>query len=372
MSETREGRKSIAGGLINDFKTLSKKQIAAIVAGLVIAIVVEMYMTCMGFFLAAVFLYMIPHMTGVSSVKIKAILGAVFMALVILLGTFVMAPNIQALEDEIEVDNDYVMNASYDPETQTVSFQVNPGEYENWEFKVEYSPVEQISFGRIGFNTNMSEVTVDNLTATGDGWYSGSVVLNLSDGNLYVVYVTLVHDNSSTRVLGFVINEGATDSDITDLMFNGALYQALYAGLIFYLILIFSAIMRRTAEKTRCKMEADGRLYPKGYGTCKECGAMVLPGEVTCRKCGAYIDVPDEMRAKKKDFFQCSECGAEVPSDADHCPKCGAKFDEVENVVVHEDGSVDTSDSDVVCPECGASVPANADWCPSCGRKLKE
>ncbi len=100
---------------------------------------------------------------------------------------------------------------------------------------------------------------------------------------------------------------------------------------------------------------------------------MVLPGEVNCRKCGAYIDVPDELRVKKKDFFQCSECGAEVPSDATECPKCGAKFDEVqENVVVHADGSEDVSTESVVCPECGSTVPANADWCPKCGKMLKD
>ncbi len=55
-----------------------------------------------------------------------------------------------------------------------------------------------------------------------------------------------------------------------------------------------------------------------------------------CRKCGAYIDVPDELRHKKDDYFQCSECGAEVPGDSTVCPKCGAKFDEDDETVIVE------------------------------------
>lgn len=116
-------------------------------------------------------------------------------------------------------------------------------------------------------------------------------------------------------------------------------YTALYVGVvsvIFGIIAFFSDRASKTLEKTRSQMEADGRLYPKGYGRCKQCGTIVLPGETVCRKCGAYIDVPEDMKVAKKDFFQCSECGAEVPSDAKHCPKCGATFDEDDEIVVVE------------------------------------
>ena len=86
--------------------------------------------------------------------------------------------------------------------------------------------------------------------------------------------------------------------------------------------------MRNSLERTRARLEAEGRLYPPGYGRCKRCGTIVLPGEISCRRCGEYIDVPEEMRVKKVNFFECSECGREVPEDAGVCPFCGEAFDE--------------------------------------------
>ena len=183
-----------------------------------------------------------------------------------------------------------------------------------------------------------------------------------------------VTEGEDTKTVGvsFMIDHGASSSDIYTASLNGMWMYTAMVAIMFFMILIFSTIMRRSAEKTRQKMEADGRLYPQGYGRCKECGAMVLPGEVTCRKCGAYIDVPDELRAHKKDYFVCEECGAEVPKDADVCPKCGAKFDAVENEVQHVDGTVDVSEETFECSECGAIVPANATRCPKCGATFDE
>ncbi|MCL1984664.1 MAG: zinc ribbon domain-containing protein [Methanomassiliicoccaceae archaeon] len=86
--------------------------------------------------------------------------------------------------------------------------------------------------------------------------------------------------------------------------------------------------MRRSLERTRARLEAEGRLYPQGYGRCKRCGTIVLPGEISCRKCGEYIDVPEEMRVKKVNYFECSECGREVPEDAGVCPYCGEAFED--------------------------------------------
>ncbi|MDR0198750.1 MAG: zinc ribbon domain-containing protein [Methanomassiliicoccaceae archaeon] len=86
--------------------------------------------------------------------------------------------------------------------------------------------------------------------------------------------------------------------------------------------------MRQNLEKTRARMEKEGRLYPQGYGRCKKCGSLVLPGEVICRKCGEYIDVPEDLRVKKVNYFECSECGREVPKDAGVCPYCGEAFED--------------------------------------------
>jgi RNA polymerase subunit RPABC4/transcription elongation factor Spt4 len=106
--------------------------------------------------------------------------------------------------------------------------------------------------------------------------------------------------------------------------------MAIFFSLVLPFIILCVLVwwMRRNLERVRAKMEAEGRLYPQGYGRCKRCGALVLPGEVMCRKCGEYVDVPEEMRVKKVNYFECSECGREVPEDAGVCPYCGEAFDD--------------------------------------------
>jgi ribosomal protein L40E len=111
---------------------------------------------------------------------------------------------------------------------------------------------------------------------------------------------------------------------------------------------------------------------------------IVLPGETVCRKCGAYIDIPEEIKAKMKrkvEYSVCSECGAEVPMDARRCPKCGANFDEETEEVVIEASEEEiaeriekqeSSDDSFECSECGAKVPADADVCPQCGARFDE
>jgi len=96
----------------------------------------------------------------------------------------------------------------------------------------------------------------------------------------------------------------------------------------FLLIALITIWMRKNLEKARERLEKEGRLYPQGYGRCKRCGTIALPGEISCRRCGEYIDVPEEMRVKKVNCFECSECGREVPEDAGVCPYCGEVFDD--------------------------------------------
>ena len=375
------------GGLVSDFKALTPKQWLGIIVAIALALILAIYMgtQCLGFLIVAIVLYMIPHLLKVTSVKVKTVVGVVFIIVAILVGTFAFTGTANAMENEIDVDGEHIRDITYDQTTDTLEFYVLPDQDSNdWEVKVRYVPIESIPFGMypLSSQNNLVERTAEQseMTAMSDNWYRVTLSgLGFNEGNYYQVVIGILNNKtgenqevtqSVVEQHGFWYNDGA---DTTMLTFIGTVYNIAYSSILFFMILVFSAMMRSSAEKTRAKMEAEGRLYPQGYGRCKQCGAMVLPGEVNCRKCGAYIDVPDELRVKKKDFFQCSECGAEVPSDATECPKCGAKFDEAqENVVVHADGSEDVSTENVVCPECGSTVPSNADWCPKCGKMLKD
>ena len=390
MTEEKKGLGSAGKGLVLDFKALSVKQWVGIVVAILLSLLLEIYFSnsCFGFFIVAVLLYMIPHLLGVSSVKVKAVVGVAFIVLAVPVMTTVFSGTLDAVQDNLAgQENDYISDVVYDMEDDTATFTVQPYVVENdgsWEIVFQCYRVQSMTVALNGDMNSLQEIRFDPTTLEhGDSTLGGTVTVDengvyhvtvsgvdVPDGSLYVMGAFIVlPQNNAVENMNAIVNNNASE---TNLALTGAAYTVAYAAIVFFIILIFSALMRRSAEKTRAKMEAEGRLYPQGYGRCKQCGAMVLPGEVNCRKCGAYIDVPEELKPKKKDSFTCSECGAEVPGDAKMCPKCGAAFDEDdENVVVHADGTEDVSSETVVCPECGNVVPANADWCPRCGKMLK-
>ena len=127
----------------------------------------------------------------------------------------------------------------------------------------------------------------------------------------------------------FVVIVEVYDLTLRDDVSVGRMLLDIFVVLVlpFLLIAMLTWWMRKNLEKTRERLEKEGRLYPAGYGRCKKCGTVVLPGEVCCRKCGEYIDVPEELRVKKVNYFECSECGREVPEDAGVCPYCGEAFE---------------------------------------------
>ncbi len=398
MTEIAKGRSSPLAGLSDEFRALTNKQWIAIIAGIFLAVILVVYMglQCFGFLIAAIVLYMIPHMMGVSSVKIKALAGAIFFVIALLASTLVTSGSLADTENGISLQNDRVSDFSYTPEIVDENGQTTPDmmqftirlDNDTDHVLVQIGDVDGLSFNSYSYShlllfiqpggeideSRLSGVSHSisydvSVTPLGDNRYSVTVSdLGLDDG-IYVAVIGTV-ENTSNAFYQVLINEG--NHSYMGLALENSLYITVITIIVFIVILVFSHLMRSSAQKTRKRMEAEGRLYPQGYGRCKECGAMVLPGEINCRKCGAYIDVPDELRVKKKDFFQCSECGAEVPSDATECPRCGAKFDSTENEVVHRDGTVDVSSEDVLCPDCGCAVPANADWCPRCGKMLKK
>lgn len=394
MTENMGGKKSIVGGIVDDFRALSTKQTIGIILGIAAALLLEAFgmvsFACFGILLVAVVLYMIPHLMGLESVKIKAIVCVVFAVLSLILGTFAFStPDNDAFESASEDGSIHDFKLVYDDgaDNYTVSFIVEPGKAGiegEWNVRFVEGEATAIGFGQVSLSPNTIPISSSDMTLVSDGVYSCSKVLeNMNSGEIYYVGAILQKVTGTAEspeyevvkksVVAGYYDTGISSGDAHSLFFKGAAIVTAEIVLFFMIILLFSFFMRRSAMKSREKMEAEGRLYPQGYGRCKKCGAMVLPGEVTCRKCGEYIDVPEEIRAQKKDFFTCSECGAEVPSDATVCPKCGATFDEKEEVEVsHPDGTVDVTTETVACPHCGEQIPDNADWCPKCGKKVRD
>ena len=174
------------------------------------------------------------------------------------------------------------------------------------------------------------------LTDSGSGIYtSGHVSVKMDNNTIYGYYFKVMNGDDTNRTSGPVfhkVNVSAADEYKFAMIWN-AYYAVMILGL-YLIIVFFSYRARKKLNTVRDQMESEGRLYPKGYGKCKQCGTVVLPGETNCRKCGAAIDVPEEYQKKQVDYFECSECGAHIPADSVFCPKCGAKFDEEDETVV--------------------------------------
>ena len=91
MTETIEPKLSV----IDEFKALTTKQWLAILGGFVgsaVLTALNLAASCIGFLVIAVLLYMVPHMLGVASPKIKTVVGVVFIVVMLLCAiTFLVA-----------------------------------------------------------------------------------------------------------------------------------------------------------------------------------------------------------------------------------------------------------------------------------------
>ena len=323
--------------------------------------------TCL-FVFVGVILFVVPKIFGVKRFATMAVLGVAFLLVTSLVGAFCFT--VPALKDTTQSDisgtfHDVTITRNGDTYDVTV-------EYDGTGTVEMYTPtVGTTSFKVISFRTDTDAYTMTSTSGT-THTYTG---LKLDSGTLYTIYFKCGDDKSSAGM----IDANVSDSDISNHALKWNFYATGLATIVFFLVLILTSIMRKNLEKTRAKLEAEGRLYPQGYGRCKECGMLVLPGETVCRKCGTYIDVPEEIKAKMKqkvEYTICSECGAEVPQDARRCPKCGADFNEEEEEVrieatpeiieAHTPAPAENRES-FECSECGARVPGDAKKCPKCG-----
>ena len=103
MTEEKKGLGSAGKGLVLDFKALSVKQWVGIVVAILLSLLLEIYFSnsCFGFFIVAVLLYMIPHLLGVSSVKVKAVVGVAFIVLAVPVMTTVFSGTLDAVQDNL-------------------------------------------------------------------------------------------------------------------------------------------------------------------------------------------------------------------------------------------------------------------------------
>ncbi|MDR0309734.1 MAG: zinc ribbon domain-containing protein [Candidatus Methanoplasma sp.] len=363
------------------FGTLSLRQLLGVIVAFAFALLLTLLgfgasCSCFGMLIIAVILFMLPRMMGVENIKLMSLVGAVFAASAVLIGGMVLAPSFVETNVGSPSDNDFFTYVEYEYTDNGITITatlVKDAEYmDGKEVYFRYGEVVGVGFGTM-VNGVLDKKTL--MTVTG-GTVSGSV--SFERDKLYTGGLILMEKNDSgdevmvggsNTALKFFTE--SYDGSIVKLCLYGCLIGILYIILIFFMIMIFSNLMRTRMEKARERMEKEGRLYPQGHGRCGECGSVVLPGEVNCRKCGAYIDRPDEMKPQKKDFFDCTECNAEVSADAKVCPKCGAVFDEEETEVTHADGTVERSKDVIICKECNGEVPAASAFCVRCGAKIK-
>ena len=270
--------------------------------------------------LACVGLY-VPKFFGVTKTQYLAMFGVVLFIVLTVAGAFVYSkPIYEGRSDYRSFDSEGFSNVNFeyagDSLTVTVDY-TGTGTVTAHLFKVELGLGDSQEF---------------KATMTGSGSYTCTFA-NIPRDFVYQYYFDSTDGETVTKSTSGYYLDIIDDSQLTKYFYVHSLVNCFIIIVIFYLMLFLTAIMRKNLEKTRARMEAEGRLYPQGYGRCKECGSIVLPGETCCRKCGAYIEVPDELRHKKVDMVECSECGAEIPEDAKVCPKCGAVFDEEEEIV---------------------------------------
>ena len=336
---------------LKDHPSLSKK-LGPVTTGQVIAIVLAVLLSllllCIGgvatiplmWLIIAVILYMIPHIFGAEP-KTKAVYPVIFAVLAIIIGAFAVGPAYidenssqhltgNDLDVEITVSGDDISIISNYTGTETRTG--NP--------YLAYCEVNYISFNSEMLSQSLKGFTLVELTG-------GSGSVHLDSSKLYYMFVAYLDEDgfADTDTMSHATLSGFLTKDKNSYTLMGAAVSVVLILVIFYIILGVSTFMRMRLNVTRQKMEAQGRLYPQGYGRCTFCGAIVLPGQVKCPKCDAYIDRPESMKPHKKDYFVCGNCGCEVSSDMKTCPKCGVRFDEEEKVTVHKDGSEEvTSD----------------------------
>ena len=354
---------------------LNKKQIAGLAFGffVTLGLLVSGYYALFGglwMIVLPALLYLLPHIFNVKDPKIMAGHGVAFLIVALLAGGFYSAPDFIDNNGEFK---DSGMFSNTNLVTTSTGYTIT-SEYTGDDPSVT-PMVEIIEIYGVGFYADSK--VIDGITNLPGSLSGGTVEFNIPASDVLCTIAMYIEDGDGNIVSGSASNkifltEHVSDANLNKAVWTGVSYMLAYIMILYFMILFFTYLIRSKANKTRARMIEQGRLYPDGYGRCKECDAIVLPGEINCRKCGAYIDVPKEFRPNKVDFFECENCGAEVPEDAEVCPKCGVTFSETEVEVLHADGTVEVVESTFGCPSCGAEIPIVSEICPKCGKMFRK
>ena len=286
----------------------------------------------LGYLLIACVALYIPKMFGMTKTQYLAVFGVVFFLVLTVMGAMVFSkPMFENGSDIDGYNSDGFSNVTITSTDAGVEISVTYTGDAADKLNVNLYQVKLVTYTLI--NKTSHDDACKELTRVGETTTYTATYDDVPKEFIYQVNFERVNGEDTTTSASVYYLGKATDSDITKFCWMGNGYTCAWMAVIFFIMLILTTIMRKNLEKTRARMEAEGRLYPQGYGRCKECGSIILPGETCCRKCGAFIEVPDELRHKKVDMVECSECGAEIPEDAKVCPKCGAVFDEEEEVI---------------------------------------
>ena len=340
-----------------------KKSKAALPVGMVLGILVGAVLFYIGLYsalcglglvlIAAVLFIIAKWFGGKSSFKKMAVFGVVCFLGIVLIGAFAVSmPVIENNNDVSHYDSegfsDLTITYSGADTITSISVKYNGTVEAGQKVVFHMGKLNYICYNGYGVYT-MNDTDGNNgrdveLTLSGGVYTSGTISMKMDSASVYGYYFKIVDGDNNVKTSSaptfHKVNFSSSDEAMFVLMWNG--YYAVIILVLFLIISFFSVRANKKLESVRAQMEADGRLYPKGYGRCKQCGTVVLPGETNCRKCGAFIEVPEEYLKKQAEYFECSECGAHIPADSVFCPKCGAKFDEEdETVVVPDEKTID-------------------------------
>lgn len=334
------------------FRGTTQAQIIGMAVAFAVCILILMFSRGIGAFIllfSGIIVYVVLRLFGVRKPEIQLGFGAVLVVSAILIGGLAVSPTfLDATGDPSAADGNGFTSASVVDNgdgTFTISVSYETGNT----LVLTHGEMAMVGYSG-GTHGPLTEVPMTESS----GVYSATV--SLESGKIHIIGFKTSDDSAKSFQFNYSGTVDGSQKTMFCLKWN-AYFVLVNVAFAYFLVVLVTAWMRKKTEALRAKLEAEGRLFPPGYGRCAECGSLIMPGMFNCRKCGA--PVPEELRPETEtDGFECTACGAKVGEDDKVCPGCGASFE--------DDGSM------FECTTCGASVPEDAKVCPNCGEPFED